>query len=1031
MDSRLTTSRREDALARVFQQSSQGVVVSRLEDATILDANDAFCSLVGRTAEELVGTTTTALGLFSQIGRENALRQLRERGTIEGFDAGVRLPSGKTRILALWAEVLPGPEPLVVVRTTHIDTRMVDAAYTELREAEMRYRALIERAAALIYVETTDEDRPSGSRATYISPYSLELLGYTPEEFTADPTLWDNMVHPDDREQLFAETNEVELSGRTFRHEYRVVRKDGEIRWVRDDASFLEDPATGISFWQGFMLDITEQHRAQEQLAEAEAKFRNLVEATPAITYMDHVKEDDSTDVAPAYISPQLEAVLGYTPEEWLADEDSWGIHVHPEDRVEAERVLDQARLAGRPGSAEYRMVAKDGRVVWIRENSVLICDEAGDPEFWQGVMLDVTARKEAEEALREAEAKFRNLVEAIPAITYVDVIEGAETDVVGSTVYISPQVQRILGYSPEEWVADPGLWASLLHPDDRERRLATTRELFSGGRRMSDEYRLIARDGRIVWIQDESTVIADEDGVPRFEQGVMLDITARKEAEEALREAEAKFRTLVEAIPAITYIDVASDTNKSPTLYISPQVEPILGYSPEEWMADPKLWMSSLHPDDREGVLEADQASIADSPRLSLEYRLIARDGRVVWIQDESAIVADEDGVPRFEQGVMLDITARKEAEQAVTEAEAKYRALVERIPAIVYIGEYGEEGDWLYVSPQIERVLGYTPEEWLTHPHPMQSFTHPEDIAGVRDEEERAYGRGDAFHAEYRIRSKDGRWVWILDEASPVLDESGRVLFMQGVMNDTTDRKQAEEELARALEKLRVLDRLKNTLLHTLSHDLRSPLTAILGAASTLERLDAELPEDERAHLLHTLAARARGMNTLLTDLLDLDRLDQGIVEPRRFPVDLGELAHEVILRTEALEGRQVEVDAGRVSVAVDAPKVERMLENLFSNAARHTPPDSHIWVRVTAKDGGAMIAVEDDGPGVPDDMKEAIFEAFQRGSDATGLPGTGIGLSLVARFAELHGGRAWVEDRPGGGASFRVFLPNTGGA
>jgi len=896
MDSRLTTPRREDVLLRVFHESSQAIVISRLEDATILQANDAFGSLVGRSVEELVGMTATALGLFSEIGEERALRLLREQGTIDGFDAQVRLPSGKTRILRLWAEVVQGHEPLVVVRTSHVDVRMVDAAYNELREAEMRYRALIERAAALIYVEVPDESCASGSRATYVSPYSIELLGYTPDELIADPALWDDMVHPDDRERLFAETNEVELNGRPFRHEYRVVRKDGEVRWVRDDASLIEDSATGTRFWQGFMLDITEQRDAQEQQTEAEAKFRNLVEATPAITYMDRVKKDDPADVTPAYISPQLEAVLGFTPEEWLADEDSWGIHVHPEDRVEAERVLDQARVEGGPGTAEYRMVAKDGRVVWIRENSVLIRDEAGNPEFWQGVMLDITRRKEAEEALREAEAKYR---------------------------------------------------------------------------------------------------------------------------------------TLVEAIPAITYIDVASDTANSPTIYISPQVEPILGYSPEEWMADPELWMSSLHPDDRERVLETDRASFGNESRVSLEYRLIARDGRVVWIQDESAIVADEDGVPRFEQGVMLDITARKEAERAVAEAEAKYRALVERIPAIVYMGEFGEEGDWLYISPQIERVLGYTPEEWLTHPHPMGSFTHPEDIAGFRREEERAYGRGDAFHAEYRIRSKDGRWVWILDEAAPVLDESGRVLFMQGVMYDTTDRKQAEEELARALEKLRALDRLKNTLLHTLSHDLRSPLTAILGAASTLERLDAELPEDERAHLLHTLAARARGMNTLLTDLLDLDRLDQGIVEPRRFPVDLGELAHEVVLRTEALQGRQVDVDAGRVAVAVDAPKVERMLENLLSNAARHTPPDSHIWVRVTAEDGGAMLVVEDDGPGVPDDMKKAIFEAFQRGSDAAGLPGTGIGLSLVARFAELHGGRAWVEDRPGGGASFRVFLPNTGGA
>ena len=898
MHARLTTPQREDAFSRVFERSSQGMAISRLEDETILDANDAFCSLVGRPVDELLGTTLTALGLFSEIGRERALGLLREQGKIDGFAAQVRLPSGKVRILDLWVEVVPSEEPLVVTRIAHLDARIVDAAYDELRKSEMRHRVLVERAAAVIYIEVPDANLVSGSRATYVSPYSIELLGYTPDELVADPTLWDDIVHPDDRERFFAETREVELMGRPFRYEYRVVRRDGEIRWVRDEATLIEDPATGVRFWQGLMYDITDERQALEQQAEAEAKFRNLVETIPAITYMDRVKEDDPTDVVPAYISPQLESVLGYTPEEWLADNYSWSNLVHPDDREEAESILDRARLEGRAASAEYRMVAKDGRVVWIRENSVLIRNEEGKPELWQGVLLDITERKEAEDALREAEAKYRTLVEAIPAITYVDVVEGANTNVL-------------------------------------------------------------------------------------------------------------------------------------PTLYISPQVQPILGYSPEEWMADPTLWSSLLHPDDRERVLEADRASIVTATHLTLEYRLIARDGRVVWIEDESAIVADEEGGPRFEEGVMLDITARKEAEQAVTETEAKYRALVERVPAIVYIGESGEEGDWLYVSPQIEQVLGYTPEEWLAHPHPMQSFTHPEDIASFREEEERAARQRDVFRTEYRLRSKDGRWVWILDEAETVLDESGRVLFMQGLMYDMTERKQAEEELAHALERLRALDRLKNTLLHTLSHDLRSPLTAILGAASTLERLDTKLPKDERAHLLHTLAARARGMNTLLTDLLDLDRLDQGIVEPKRFPVDLGELAQEVILRTDALDGREVDLDAGRVPLAVDAPKVERMLENLLSNAVRHTPPDSHIWVRVAAEDGGAILIVEDDGPGVPDDMKEVIFEAFQRGPKAAETPGTGIGLSLVARFAELHGGRTWVEDRPGGGASFRIFLPGTGNA
>jgi PAS domain S-box-containing protein len=488
----------------------------------------------------------------------------------------------------------------------------------------------------------------------------------------------------------------------------------------------------------------------------------------------------------------------------------------------------------------------------------------------------------------------------------------------------------------------------------------------------------------------------------------------------EELREAEIRYRALVETIPAITYMDVLERGNNGvwPTAYISPQVETILGFTPQEWMAGPGLWESRLHPDDHDWVVEIGRSVFQEGRPNSLEYRLIARDGRVVWIQDESVLIADEDGVPRLEQGVMLDVTARKHAEERSLQAEAKYRSLVEQLPAVVYLGEYGEEGDWLYISPAVEGLLGYTPEEWLANPAPLGTLAHPDDLAAVRAAEEASLRTGELLHAEYRMKAKDGRWVWILDEAAVVRDELGAPLFMQGVMYDMTERKEVEERLVG-------LDRLKNTLLHTLSHDLKEPLTAILGAASTLERLEHALGEDERKHLLQTLVARTKGMNTLLTDLLDLDRLDQGIIEPRRFPVDLGHLTRELVAQTDVLRGRSVTLEAPRVLANVDAAKVERMLENLLSNAARHTTSSTRIWVRVESANDGALLVVEDDGEGIPEDQKTVIFEAFRRGSSTAA--GSGIGLSLVARFAELHRGRAWVEDRPGGGSSFRVFLPD----
>jgi PAS domain S-box-containing protein len=496
------------------------------------------------------------------------------------------------------------------------------------------------------------------------------------------------------------------------------------------------------------------------------------------------------------------------------------------------------------------------------------------------------------------------------------------------------------------------------------------------------------------------------------------------------LREAEVAYRALVEQIPAITYTQIPDPD--SPTgfrdVYISPQTTAILGYTPYEWQMDPELWIRLTHPEDRDRV-ERDRPARRSDTHLSEEYRMIARDGRVVWFRDEAVLVEDPASGVSFWQGVMLDITEAKTAAAHHAELEAKYRALVEQIPAIVYLSEFGAEGEWLYISPQLERVLGYTPDEWLQHPHPMASFVHPDDLGAVWAEEERSQHERDTFRSEYRMRGKDGRWVWILDEAIAVFDEDAHPFVLQGTMFDITERKRAEEELASALGRLQSLDRLKNTLLHTLSHDLKAPLTAILGAASTLERLDAELTDDERRALLRTLETRSKGMNALLADLLDLDRLDHGIIEPRRFPVDLADLVARLSDDTRDVLGtRTVEVEAGRLTVEVDGAKVERMVENLLTNAARHTPPTSHVWVRIRPEAEGAVIAVEDDGPGVPDDLKLQIFEAFHRGRAARDLPGSGIGLSLVARFAELHGGRAWVEDRPGGGASFRVYLPGS---
>jgi two-component system sensor histidine kinase KdpD len=263
-----------------------------------------------------------------------------------------------------------------------------------------------------------------------------------------------------------------------------------------------------------------------------------------------------------------------------------------------------------------------------------------------------------------------------------------------------------------------------------------------------------------------------------------------------------------------------------------------------------------------------------------------------------------------------------------------------------------------------------------------------------------------------------------------------------VRGLMVDITERKRAEQALRKserkyseafrrereAAQRLRALDEMKNTFLEAVSHDLRTPLTSILGSALTLEQSGLQMPHEDALDLIGRIAANARKLERLLSDLLDLDRLQRGIITPQRRSTDLDALVRHCVAETEHEAAREISVDVDQVTVEVDAAKVERIVENLLSNAIRHTPATAPVWIRAHEQDGGVLLVVEDAGPGVDEDLREAVFEPFRQlpGSISMHSPGVGVGLTLVRRFAELHGGRAWVEPREGGGASFRVFLP-----
>jgi PAS domain S-box-containing protein len=777
------------------------------------------------------------------------------------------------------------------------------------------------------------------------------------------------------------------------------------------------------------MLGAAEQAlRAEIRRLEAEVRYQQVVEQNPAVTY---TESHDPEGGRMTFVSPQFQALLGYSPELPLAERGWWWGQVHPEERDRVQLANRKAFSQGTEFDQTYRMRKADGGWAWVRDKVRPVRDEAGRIRYWQGFLVGVTERVETEERLREAEARFRTMVERIPAITYTDHVGEDGVTVMG---FVSPQIEDILGYAPERFLERADLWFEIMHPDDLARLRAIDAFNNADLEPFEQEYRMQHADGHWVWVHDTSTAVLREDGTLDYFLGFLTDVSSRRHAEERLREAELTFRTMVEQNPAVFYVQelLPEDPSRAITTYVGPGDEELTGYPRQATAADPELWRRLVHADDRERVFAADAAGNTDgSDSFSEEYRIVRKDGRVVWVLDEARLVRPEGRDPYW-QGFQLDITARKEAEQRLQDAHEHLRLMVDSaLDAVVSMDVEGVITGW---NPQAEATFGWSAEEVIGRslvetivPH-VHRAAHLEGLRHWRET-----GEGAVLNARIEIQAlrRDGRLIPVELAIVPVA--VGEETIFSGFIRDISERKRAQEDLERALEvereaaaRLRALDEMKDTFLQAVSHDLRTPLAAILGLAITLERGDVGLEPEETRELAGRIEHNARRLERLVTNLLDLDRLARGVLTPAFEPTDLGELVRRMVKESDPSLGEQVEVSAESVIVPVDPPKVERIVENLLVNAVRHTPEGTLVRVRVTSNSHGALIAVEDDGHGVPRELWEKIFEEFRQGTDAPQAAGVGVGLTLVRRFAEMHHGRAWVEEREGGGASFRVFLP-----
>lgn len=577
-----------------------------------------------------------------------------------------------------------------------------------LRESEARYRLLVENIPAVVYMVAPDDDR----RTLYVSPEVERALGYTRKEWLDQPDIWTELLHPDEREQTLDAHDRHNESGEPWSREYRLIASDGRAVWFRDVATLVRDGTGRPQYWLGVQIDITElkrvesalrasrdelegrvqertaeleeanelmaleiaeRRRAEEELRATEHRYRMLAEHIPAVTY---IWENDHEQTSPrAYTSPRIEQLLGYTVGEWHQAPDFWMSRLHPDDRTAVLAATIRSETTGEPFSMEYRYLHKDGRIVWVLDEAVLLSrDGHRRPDLFQGVMIDVTARKLAEEQARRSEQRFRSLAEHAPAVTYVvDVTTGVPG---GEVTYVSPQLRTMLGYTHDEVRSD---WVDSVHPEDVDRVLAVVRDVAETGEPYAIQYRMLHRDGTVRWVRDHGTVLSrDPSGKPKELQGLVLDVTAAKRAEQERDHAEVRYRALVEQMPAVTYVEIPNyEPDEVRFAYLSPQAERIFGVPVAELVEDPGHFGRMLHPDDRERVLRANAHAEETGEPFDEEFRVSRPDGAIVWLHSRATLVRDDEGRAVFWHGVALDVTAQRLTEQSLRELEDRYQEL------------------------------------------------------------------------------------------------------------------------------------------------------------------------------------------------------------------------------------------------------------------------------------------------------------------------------------------------------------------
>ena len=883
-----------------------------------------------------------------------------------------------------------------------------------LNESENRFAKLFNNTnvgIAMVGLDFTIMDVNSGY-CQLVGHEKNELKGHKLWEFTHPESIEENK-----KKQKQLAVGEIE----SFQMEKKFIHKNGSIVYALLDANLIRNPEGNPSYFIGQVLDITKQKNVE--LAEKENRriLETLITNLPGMVY----RCENTKDWRMVFLSKGCERLTGYNQEDLINNYKlSYADLILKEDKNYVWESVQEAIKQQKPFEIEYRIFTSSHSIRWMWERGQFVEKNGEGHMYLEGFIMDITETKEANEALRESEENYRVLAETARDIICIH-------DINGYIQYMNKAGAEYLGLTLEEIKGKHvNEFMSSSTETQEETNYRKERREQGDSSTFLYETTIINAKGQELSLEISSSPIKHKDKT----NSVLLvgrNITERKEAERKLKQNEAWYRILFETTGTATFIfgddKIIIRCNK--------EFEKLSGYSREE-IEGQMLWSDFIHQDDLPRMLEYHELRTQNSekPPNVYEFKFLDKNKELKFIRITiNKIKGTEYRVASFE-----DLTNLITTQEALRISEERLKLAIEGVGLGLW--DWNPQTDEVFFNENWSTMLGYDPGEIEYHADTWKQLVHPEDWPEVKHELSlHLEGKTNIYFTEHRLKTKSGNYLWISDRGTVVeRDKEGNPKRVVGFHNDISRRKEAELKLKNWNKELEEIVKKRTAQLeetnkelesfsYSVSHDLKAPLRALSGFTKILKEECEDLLNEEQMKYMNLIQSNVQKMNTLITDLLAFSKLGRKSLNFKNINTEklikgvfndqskiLGKKKHEFILN--------------HVSILyADYSMMRIVFNNLISNALKFSAKKDKPKVEIgeIKEEDKTIIYIKDNGEGFDMKYVDKVFGAFQRLHKEDEYKGSGIGLSLVQRIINKHGGKIWVESEPGKGTTFYFYL------